>query len=276
MQQRHQVLITGASSGLGAEFARQLSNRSHELFDFILVAHADDARMATVTHDLGKHGCGVETLNCDLRTREGVARVKDLIRNRPRLNFVINNAGFGLYGNSWERADEEILGMIDLNVAALTSLSLEAARVFVSRPVEERRRCHILNIASTAAFQSLPFMNAYAASKAYVLSFSEGLRFELEPSEIGLTVVCPGPVDTQFWNRFVEGAPKGFEQSPFEKSAMLTATEVVRGALATRDHGGGLYVPGFLNRIQVSANRFAPRAMASKIAQLILKPREGR
>ena len=245
------TLITGASAGLGAEFARQLSKRGHRL---VLAARRKDRLEALVAElgnaraiaiDLGEQG-SAERLMADVEAAGEVVHV------------LINNAGFGLGGRFAELDAERQRQMIDLNVGTLTDLSRAVLPAMI-----ERRGGGILNVASTAAFQPGPGMAVYFATKAYVLSFTEALHEEVKPKGVRVTALCPGPTRTEF------GAVAGFgDKGAFDKLSM-DSEPVVRAGLDGLERNRAVVIPGMLNKTGAVSTRFAPRAVVRKIAGAI-------
>ena len=187
------ALITGASAGIGAELARVFAARGHEI---VLVARRAD-RLNGLADEIAAGGKSRPiVLSADLEKRDAISSLAaELTARGVEPQIVVNNAGFGLLGRAETLGREEQLAMIDLNIRALTELSL----AFVDSLA--RHRGGILNVASVAAFMPGPGMAVYYASKAYVLSFSEALHQELSPRGISVTALCPGPVPTEFQAR---------------------------------------------------------------------------
>lgn len=192
------TLITGASSGLGEEFARQLAEAGSNL---VLVARTED-KLKRLAESL-EHKCGVTAIviAADLASAEAVDRLVAEVKGRQlKIELLINTAGFGLFENFIDVTLERQLNQIDVNIRALVALT----HAFTADMVNAGHG-GIINLASTAAFQPLPGANVYAASKAFVLSFSEALAFELQASNVQVTVACPGPIATSF---FADKNPK--------------------------------------------------------------------
>jgi uncharacterized protein len=242
------ALITGASAGLGAEFARQLSKRGCRL---VLAARRKD-RLDSLAAELG-HARSVEI---DLSGEDAAA---ELIRNLSdageTVDLLVNNAGFGLHGR-FDKADPKRLRqMVDLNCGALTDLCREVLPAMV-----ERRSGAILNVASTAAFQAGPGMAVYFATKAYVLSLSEALHEEVRRFGVRVTALCPGPTRTEF------GEVAGFKgNGAFDRFAMDSET-VVRAGLDALDRNKAVAVTGTLNKVGAFSTRLAPRPVLRRIA----------
>ena len=242
------ALITGASAGLGVEFARQLAARGQRLVlaarrkDRLDALAAELGNARAVAIDLGKAGAAAELM-------------RDLESAGETLDLLVNNAGFGLGGRFADLDAARQREMIDLNIGALTDLCRLAAPQMIAR-----RSGAILNVASTAAFQPGPGMAVYFATKAYVLSFSEALHEELKPHGIKVSCLCPGPTRTEF------GAVAGFgEEGAFDRLSM-DAAPVVEAGLRALDRNDAVIVPGFVNKVGAASTRFVPRPIVRRIA----------
>jgi short-subunit dehydrogenase len=247
------ALVTGASAGLGVEFARQLSARGHRL---VLVARRKD-RIEALASELGN----ARAVALDLSAQGSAARLMaDIAANDETVDLLVNNAGFGLIGRFAELDAERLRQMIDLNVATLTDLCRAVAPGMI-----ERKSGAILNVASTAAFQPGPNMAVYFATKAFVLSLTEALHEELKPHRIKVSCLCPGPTRTEFGD--VAGL-RGRLGKAFDKVAM-DAPKVVRLGLRGLDKNRAIVVTGALNTIGAASTRFFPRALIRKIAGAI-------
>ena len=242
------VLITGASAGLGAEFARQLSRRGQRL---VLAARRKD-RLDALAAEVGN----ARTVEIDLSEPGAAAQlVADVEAAGETVETLINNAGFGLRGRFVELDAAREREMIDLNCGALTDL----CRAVVPGMIE-RKRGAILNVASTAAFQPGPKMAVYFATKAYVLSFTEALHEELKPHGIKVSALCPGPTRTEF------GDVAGIASlGQFDRLSM-DAGPVVRAGIEGLDANQAVVIPGATNKIGAWSTRFAPRSVVRKIA----------
>src|SRR5919107_771014 len=185
------TLITGASSGIGAELARAFAERGYPL---VLTARREE-RLVALSAELSRsQGVPVEVMAVDLEDREAPRDLHEMLQERGiAVHTLVNNAGFGLRGYFASLPHEKQLAMIDLNVTALTSL----CRLMLPGMIE-RRRGGILNVASIAAFQAGPHMAVYYATKAFVLSLSEGLHDEAKPHGVTVTALCPGPTESEF------------------------------------------------------------------------------
>lgn len=242
------ALITGASAGLGAEFARQLSNRGYRL---VLAARRKD-RLDSLAAELGN----ARPVEIDL-SRDGSAAelIRNLSDSGETVELLVNNAGFGLHGRFDKANPKRLRQMVDLNCGALTDLCREVLPSMV-----ERGSGAILNVASTAAFQAGPGMAVYFATKAYVLSLSEALHEEVRRSGVRVTALCPGPTRTEF------GEVAGFKgNGAFDRYAMDSET-VVRAGLDALDRNKAVAVTGTLNKVGAFATRLAPRSVLRRIA----------
>ena len=242
------TLITGASSGLGAEFARACARRGEEL---VLVARRRE-RMEALAAALG----GPAHIIISDLTAPGA--VPDLLAGVHALGLhvdtLINNAGLGLTGSFAELSLDRQRNMLDLNVNALVELTHG-----VLPGMRSRRRGAILNVASTGAFQAGPRIAVYFASKAFVLSFTEALHQELRGSGIRVTALCPGPTDTEF------GGLAGFKRKQL-KIFIGPPGPVVRAGLRGLDRNQAVVIPGLMNKVTAQSNRLIPRAVMRRIA----------
>jgi short-subunit dehydrogenase len=240
------TLITGASAGIGTALARVFAQHGHEL---VLIARRED-RLAELANTIAARGHKRPlVMPVDLGQTDAVDRIGDLLTMYDiEPDIVVNNAGFGLAGPAAEVDLEEQLAMVDLNVRALTDLSL----AFVGSL--ERHKGGILNVASVAGFLPGPGMAVYYATKAYVVSFSQALHSELKPRGVRVTALCPGPVPSEFQAR----AGVRTERYPrlFTQSADKVAEDGYRGLAA----GRRLVVPGLANKLVPALLRLAPRS----------------
>ena len=248
MDPRPATLITGASAGLGVEFARQCVKRGEEV---VLVARRRD-RLNKLATELGK----AHVIAADLSKPKAAEKLFAEVASRGLwVRTLINNAGFGLRGRFDALALDRQLEMIDLNIRSLTNLAFVAL---------DNMRAHgggaILNVASTAAFQPGPNMAVYFATKAYVLSFTEALHEEWKDRGIKVSALCPGPTRTEF------GDVAGIKTlGSFDRLAM-EAEPVVRAGLEGLDRNQAVVIPGVPNKIGAWSTRLAPRSTVRKIA----------
>jgi len=241
------ALVTGASAGIGADLARVFAGHDHEL---ALVARRED-RLNALADEIAATGRPrPAVLALDLERREAAANLAaELAARGLEPSYVVNNAGFGLCGRAAELDRDEQLAMIDLNIRALTDLSLR----FVDSLT--RHRGGILNVASVAAFLPGPGMAVYYASKAYVLSFSEALHRELAGRGIRVTALCPGPVETEFQAR------SGIRLPTAAKLIELPALQVAQIGYDALMRGQRVAIAGGGNKIAVALMRFMPKAL---------------
>jgi len=236
------TLITGASAGIGTELARVFASNGHRV---ALVARRAD-RLKTLSGEItAAGGAAPIVISCDLEQSDAGEKIAGaLAAEGVEVEFVVNNAGFGLFGNAIEMDRVEQLGIIALNIRAVTDLSLRFSDQLI------RHRGGILNVGSIAGFLPGPGMAVYYASKAYVLSFSEALRRELAPRGVRVTVLCPGPVPSEFQAR--AGFAPGFDSAVLNVSASDVALAGYRGLMANKRAvlpGLGIKIVPFLLRL---------------------------
>jgi uncharacterized protein len=239
------TLITGASAGIGTELARVFASNGHRV---ALVARRAD-RLKTLSGEIvAAGGAAPIVISCDLEQPDAGDKIAAaLAAEGVEVEFVVNNAGFGLFGNAIEMDRVEQLGIIALNIRAVTDLSLRFSDQLI------RHRGGILNVGSIAGFLPGPGMAVYYASKAYVLSFSEALRRELAPRGVRVTVLCPGPVPSEFQAR--AGFEPGFDSAVLNMSSSDVAQAGYRGLMANKR----AVLPGFGIKIVPFLLRLFPR-----------------
>lgn len=247
------ALITGASAGLGRDFARLFASDGH---DVVLVARRRD-RLEDLGAELEHtHGVKAHVLPTDLGNPDAPQHVADHLQaSGIEVEFLVNNAGFGSSGAFAEADTRRELEMITVNVAALTHLTRLLLPAMIARG-----RGRILNIGSTAGFQAGPFMATYYATKAYVNHFSEALAHELAGTGVTVTVSCPGATATEF------GAIAGNDKSQLFAGGAATSEEVAGEAYHAMMKGKRMIVHGARNRVLVQALRVAPRRVVHSIA----------
>jgi short-subunit dehydrogenase len=241
------TLITGASAGIGAELARTFARNGREL---VLIARRE-TELAALADEIARSGKPRPiALALDLTQADAAARIAEaLAAHGAEPEFVVNNAGFGLIGRAAELDRARQLAMVDLNVRAVTELSLAFLDCLI------RRRGGLMNVASLAGFMPGPGMAVYYASKAYVLSFTEALHRELAPQGVRVTALCPGPVPTEFQAR--AGISDDHFPQFLARSAGRVAEEGYRGLM----QGRRLVIPGTTNRLAALLPRFLPRSL---------------
>jgi short-subunit dehydrogenase len=257
----YRALVTGASSGIGSAFAHALHARRAKL---VLVARRAQ-RLSDLSNVLGGPP-NVAVLPLDLSVPDAVPSLMTFLHDRGiTIDLLVNNAGVGWTGRFAEQPEESIRQIIDLNVGALVALT----RALLPGMIE-RGRGGIVNVVSTSAFQPVPFLDVYAASKVFVLSFTEGLATELKGTGVRVQALCPGLTESEFHET------SGTARVPFTKTKMMSAEAVVESSLRALDRGRPLRViPGWQNRSVAGVQRFLPRAMVRGVAANLFRPRKG-
>jgi uncharacterized protein len=245
------TLITGASGGIGADLARVFARHGHRV---ALVARNGE-RMDALADELASAGAQRPlVIEADLAGPGAAdALVAEMDRRGAQVTSLVNNAGFGLIGQARELERAEQVRMIDLNVRALTDLSL----AFL--PSIRAARGGLMNVASTAGFYAGPGMAVYYATKAFVLSFTQALAHELKDDGVRVTALCPGPTKTEFFSR------AGVETSPFGMMPLATSMAVAEAGYAGFMKGKTVVVPGIFNRLLTGASGIAPRALSMPV-----------
>ena len=257
MAELNYALITGASSGIGEEFARALAKRRRNL---VLVARSKQKLEALAGEFRDSQGIRAEPMEFDLSLPGAAFHLNERLRGRGlKIDLLVNNAGFGARGKFWELSPERQAQMLRLNIQALVELTN-----LLLPPMVEERRGGVINVASTASFQPVPYITVYAATKAFVTSFSEALAEELRPYGVIVVTLCPGGTKTNFF----EAGQYGTRDFP---GGLQPPAEVVEAALQALDRGGGLVVPRLLNKAGVFAQRFVPRSWPIKLAARIFR-----
>ena len=242
-------LVTGASSGIGAEIARDLVRRGHTV---VLVARSRD-RLESLAAELRAAGGTAHVLPTDLGDRPARAALPDRVSDLGLVvDVLVNNAGWSTLGPAHEADPEEELAMIELDVAAVVDLCTRFLPGMVARG-----RGGVLNVASTAAFQPLPGQASYGGAKAFVLSYTQSLAGELHGTGVTATCLCPGPVATGFGER------AGFTPGEFDKSLppvmWVSAADVARCGVDALDKGRLSAIPGLANQVAARFSQVAPR-----------------
>ena len=245
------ALITGASSGIGETFARELASRKTDL---ILVARSQDKLDKLAGELSNTHQIKTEVIVQDLTEPAAGQTLFDAVKERAsRIDLLINNAGFGDYGAFSDRPLSKQLAMVQLNIMALVELT----GLFLPS-MQQRQDGAIINVSSIAGFQPIPYMPVYAATKAFVLNFSEALWAENKDKGVRILVTCPGPTESEFYNR------ADFPDSATGMNGMTMASteKVVKETLKALDKGQSTVVTGgFANQIIVNLPRLVPREL---------------
>ncbi len=249
------ALVSGASAGIGRAIAEELAARSHNL---VLVARRK-ARLQALAAELSeRHGVRAETAACDLANPASRSRLAGQVtRLGLDVSILVNNAGFATGGPFHEADAERELEQVRLLVEAVVALS----SAFVPGMVQ-RGTGAVLNVASTAGMQPMPYSSGYAAAKAYVLSFSESLHYELRARGVTVTALAPGPVKTDFWEiaKWQVASGGSFEDS-LPGPAMITAEQAASAAVSGLEAGRRVVVPGIQVRAAMEASRVLPHAV---------------
>ena len=254
----HTALITGASGGIGYELAK-LFAKDH--YNVVLVARSAPKLTQFADELQRQFSVSAKAVPLDLTAVAAPQFLFDqLQREGIMVDVLVNNAGYGVLGEFLKVSVDESLGQIQLNIIALTHLT----KLFLG-PMIERHSGKIMNVASTAGFQPGPLMSVYYASKAYVISFSEGLANELKGSGVTVTCLCPGPTETSLQER------AGMENTRLVKTlrpmdAKTVARDGYRGLMA----GKTLVISGFRNWLEAESVRFSPRKLVTAVSRKLL------
>lgn len=247
------ALVTGATGGLGLQFCELLAARGYRL----VITARSTARLAEMRKQIPQAQLA---LAGDLTDP---VCLKNLLNHLKRENIepevLINNAGFGLYGQTLNQDSSENLNLLDLNIRALTTLTLALAP-----NMRAKRKGYILNVASIAAFMPCPYLSVYGASKAYVLSFSEALHEELKTEGVHVTALCPGPIKTNFWNR------AGVNECDRFEFAITDARFVAERGLNALFKNKAIATYGILNTLLTVSAQLAPRSLTRVLAKQVL------
>ncbi len=250
------ALITGASGGIGYELAKLFAHDQHDL---VLVARSTD-KLAQVAAELQSAGVAIKTFALDLAAPPAPKFLFDqLQRESIAVDILINNAGFGAFGEFAQMSEDDILGQIALNITALTELT----RLFLPRMIK-RGSGRIMNVASTAGFQPGPLMAVYYATKAYVISFSEAIANEVHDSGVTVTCFCPGATHTGFAARAGNDVTR-----LFKKFGAMNAEKVALDGYRALMEGRTMAISGARNWIIAQSTRFAPRKMVTAVSRWV-------
>ncbi len=246
------ILITGASSGIGYEMAKLLASKGHDL---ILTARRKDKLEMLRTELEAKYSNNVYVFTADLSNVTNAKQLyRDIKTSSLRVTMLVNNAGFGQYGPFDESSLEKEIEMINLNISSLVTLT----KLFVS-DMKEENRGSILNVGSLLSFFPFPYYSVYAASKAFVLSFSESIRSELAATNIRVNVLCPGPTDTEFTS------DEMLKTNSYKSMKMESAKKVGKKGVDLLLRKNSTSITGFMNNVVANTPRFSPRWLTLKI-----------
>lgn len=252
------ALVTGASSGLGADFARDLARRG---CDLLLVARRGELLRALQREIAGRYGAGVEVIALDLTAPDAPQRLYDRARELGRrVDVLVNNAGFGVYGPFTEIPWDREKNMLELDImvpVALTKLFL--------RDMLARDFGFLLHLASIGAYQPSPLYASYSAAKSFILNWGEALSYELRGTGVRCTVLSPGITATEFLR------VSGQEATRYQRLAMMQSRDVVRIGIDAMLAGKPSVVPGRLNALSVWSNRLLPRRLSAAVADRLMR-----
>ena len=254
------ALVTGASGGIGKSIAEQFAKDG---VNVIISARSID-RLETIAAEWrSRYGVVVTAIRSDLAQADGAQKLFDAVANRDlRIDYLVNNAGVGVFGLFRDSPLDEIGGMLTLNMISLTVLT----KLFLEQIIAARGK--IMNVASMAGFVPGPYMANYFATKAYVLSFSQALEYELKGTGVTVTTLCPGVTQSGFFDS------AQMNQSGLVRNFKLpTSDEVALAGYRALQRGRGVYVAGLLNRLVVFGVRFVPRRLVTWISALVSAPK---
>ena len=256
------AIVTGAAKGIGKALARELAEINYEL----LLIDMDSENLELTAKEIETcYGVTVYTLTLDLSQSNCAEAIFEWSKDyHDKLSIIINNAGYGLNGAFQSMSLDEQMNIIDVNVKAIVSICHKFIPILNEQP-----KSFLVNVASTTAYQTVPYLNVYASTKAFMLSFTRGLRYELRNSNISVSAVSPGSTDTQFVNR----ANMGDSIKKTAKRFNMTAEEVAKIAIKGIFKGKIEIIPGFINKLNAFLPKFFPKTFVEKIAGNIYEPK---
>lgn len=259
--QRRTAMITGGSAGIGYELAKQFGAHGHDL---VIVARQRDKLEAAAGKLEGKFGVKVTTISSDLADPDSPQRLFDALTSEGiDVDFLVNNAGFGLGGDFSDTDIVRELDMIQVNIASLVHLT----KLFIPAMIK-RKEGRIMNVASIAGFQPGPLMSIYYATKAFVLSFSQAIDEELRNTGVTVTCLCPGATATNFADTAEISNSRLFTQI-----GVADAEDIARFGYSAMMKGKRIAIPGMRNKLMVQVERIAPRALVTSLARKIQENR---
>ncbi|MBE7172612.1 MAG: SDR family NAD(P)-dependent oxidoreductase [Williamsia sp.] len=258
------ALITGAAKGIGRSLAAELAKRNYHL----LLADLDGIGLAQTAYNIReRYRVEVRHIELDLAEEGAAAKLKQWSKPyHDQLQIVVNNAGYGLNGQFAHIPSREHMDNIYVNVRAVVEISHAFIPVLQQHPAQ----AYLLNVGSTTAYQTVPYLNVYAASKAFVLSFTRGLRYELRKSNISVSCLSPGSTDTDFVNR----ARMGESVRKTAARVNMSPDEVARIAVRGLFRGNSEIIPGWINKLNAWLPSFFPKSLVERIAGNIYEPKE--
>ena len=256
------VLITGASSGIGEALAHCCARDGHSL---VLVARSIDKLEALAATLRQQYGVTAIAIRADLEAMDGATQLHAGVSARGlRIDVLINNAGYGLFGEFSALPLDGQIAMMQLNMSSLVALS----KLFLPELIARHGR--LMNVASTAAFQPGPYMAVYYATKAFVLSFSEALAEELSGTGVTVTAFCPGPTASGFQDKAVMN-----DSALVKGRRMPGSAEVAELGYRAMLRGQRVYIPGLINWLMAQSYRFTPRRVMTRVVKFIGRPKPG-
>ncbi|TGE09622.1 SDR family NAD(P)-dependent oxidoreductase [Hymenobacter fodinae] len=249
------ALITGASRGIGRALAAELAHCGYHL---LLAARSADQLEQVAAELRQRHGIEVHVYAADLATPGAAAALAAWAQAQTsELAVLVNNAGYGLWGRFEELSLEEQQNMLQLNML----LPMELTHALLPQ-LRQQPKAYILNVASTAAYQAVPTLTLYAASKAFLLSFSRGLRYELRDTSVSVTCLSPGSTTTDFADR----AGMNAQLQETANKVSMTPQQVAQAAVAALLSGVAEIIPGTLNKVSAKLTSFVPKSLTERIA----------
>lgn len=261
---RETALITGATSGIGRDFAHIFAERGYDLF----LASRNSEKMAGLKKELeGLYGISVITLSVDLAQPSSAMRVyEEVVSRKMEIQVLVNNAGFGIHGEHTDLDIHKVDEMIQLNVTTLTELCS-----LFGHEMKKKRRGYILNVASTAAYQPAPYIAVYGGTKSYVLNFSEALAKEMEDYHVSVTCLSPGPTDTNFFEAAGGSDIAEIQRGFWGKRNRMAAREVAEIGVNALFSKKMSIIAGGWNSLLAFGNRLAPRRTAANISKKMMR-----
>jgi short-subunit dehydrogenase len=256
MKNNELVLITGASSGIGLELAREFAKHGHSL---LITATVEKELEGVAQEFTDKYGVEVSFVAQDLLRPNAAQELYDAVKAQGlTIEILVNNAGVGHGGKFWEQPFENATEMIHLNIEAVVGLT----RLFLPDMIA-RGHGRILNTASVAGFMPAPLMAVYHATKAFVLSFSEAVATELKDTNVTMTALCPGATDTDFFPR-----ADIVQSTMFQKGNVMAPQEVAEGGYQAVMNGDRVYIAGGMNKAMVFSRRLVPDSFMARMTEM--------
>jgi len=253
------VLITGASSGMGSDYAELFASQDANI---ILTARRESNLVELKNKIATKYpNSKVVIVSSDLSNEEGCQNlIREINKQDIQVHTLINNAGYGIYGEFTEMNWSEVKNMLDLDIISLTYLTHHYVK-----EMKARNEGQILLVASIGAYQPCPLYASYGAAKAYVLNFGEALNVELAGTNVKISVLSPGVTETEFFER------SGQKQSLYQKIVMMKSMPVAKVGIRSMEKGALSVIPGFMNNLIIFLNRFSPRKVTAILAHQLMK-----